>query len=150
MPKVEDAAVQLDWANKDGTVTVTPRDQDRYALKVHQAIELLRVAGEQSKFEAELQILLKKLATWLSLQSGIDTAFVTVRDGGLLFVVVRDNAECDDEFEDSLTDVDIDIANDPDLNRIRLDVLSLPKASPCALDTFRDSSFVISYSRDDS
>ncbi|MEX0867849.1 MAG: hypothetical protein WD030_10855 [Pirellulales bacterium] len=139
----EHEVVQIDWSNETGRVTITPKDQDRYTLKVHQAIERLEIGGRVSRLEAELKVLYGRLAKWLVDQDSVRQAFVTLRDGGFIFVVVRSVAEYDEEFEDSLSDLDIAIARDRDLS-IKLDVLSLPAVSPESLETFITDDFVVS------
>ena len=40
------AVVQLDWSEKDGVVVVTAKDQDRFCIKLHKAIEILQQASQ--------------------------------------------------------------------------------------------------------
>ena len=61
---------------------------------------------------------------------------ITVRDGGLLFLVVRREAEYEREFEDALTDLDAEIACDEEFDLIRLSVLALPHCPPEAMQSF--------------
>lgn len=137
--------LQLDWAAEAGAVTVTPRNPDRYSLKMQQAIVWLQRAGEPHAFDAEFRLLLNRLAEWLHHRVGVRNAFVTIRDGGLMLVVVTSSATYDEAFEDSLTELDIEIAKDVDLARLRLDVFSLPDASQSALESFLNPEFILEY-----
>jgi len=138
-------AVQLRWDMKDGLVVVTAEDQDRFAIKVRRAIEILQQGDHADKFGTEFQLLLRLLAEWLKDRSGIEKAFLTHRDGALSFVVVRSSCEYDDDFEDALSDLDVDIAADTDLSLIKMDAIALPPASETALRSFLDPEFTFEY-----
>lgn len=137
--------VQLNWINRDGNITVTPVDEDRFTIKVGRAIELLNLAKQQESFQNQLQLLLRILADWLSERDGVRQAHVTIRDGALTFVVVRATAEYDEAFEDALSELDISIANDVDLNLVKMNALCLPDASDASIATFLDPSFLLTY-----
>lgn len=130
--------LQLDWSDQDGVVTVTPRDYDRYVLRVRTAIDRLQRSGKEDKFEQQFNLLARELATWLSERDDVGNAFVTIRDGSFLFLVVTPELQCSDEFEDELSALDIKIANDAELQLMTLDVLALPDASEQALSAFLD------------
>jgi hypothetical protein len=138
--------VQLDWVMKDGTVTVTPREQDRFVLKMRRAIEILQQAGEAERFHDQFNLLLRMLAEWLrSHQDAVAKAYLTDRDGALAFVVVRTSCEYDDDFEDVVSELDFRVANDPDLNLLKMDVIALPLATDAAITSFIDPGFVFEY-----
>jgi hypothetical protein len=142
---LQSSIVQLDWSNDGGVVTVTPANNDRFNLKVQRVIEACREAVAQDEFRAQFQILLQRLALWISGRSDIRTAYVTIRDGRLAFIVVRKVAIHDPAFDDSLSGLDLEIANDPDLDRIRLDTLALPPAGDESLSSFLDRSMTLAY-----
>jgi hypothetical protein len=125
-------------------VTVTPRDADRYAIKMQRAIELLQVGQKIEQFNQQFQLLQNILADWLRQRDDILGAYITFRDGLLAFVVVRNVVRYDEQFEDSLSELDMSIANDVDLDLIRLRTISLPCVSDDALTSFLDSSFSLS------
>jgi hypothetical protein len=60
----------------------------------------------------------------------IRSSHLTIRDSGLLFVVVQTGRTFDQELCDDLVDLDLAIANDPELDLIRLDVLAVPCTYP--------------------
>lgn len=134
----------LHW-DEGGLVIVTPQDQDRFGVKIRRAIEILQLAGRVDEFENQFNLLLGTLGRWLKCQDNIARAFLTHRDGALAFVVVRSESQCDDAFEDELSDLDYAIANDPDLNLIRLHAMALPPASDAAIGSFLDPGFIIEY-----
>jgi hypothetical protein len=139
--------VQLDWAMKDGAITVTPRDQDRFIIKVDRAIEILQQATQAEKFKLQFNLLLRVLQEWINTRNDISRAYITQRDGALAFVVVRSSCEYDDDFEDDLSSIDYRIANDHDLDLIKMDAIALPLASESAVYSFIDPEFVLEYAR---
>lgn len=137
--------MQLDWANEAGQVTVTPHDKSRFIIKVRQAVEACRAAQRADDFAAQLNLLLGQLATWLQDKTGIESAYLTLRDGDFLFLVVRSECSYDRDFEDSLSDLDLQIAQDADLDLIKVDTMALPRVSDEALRSFLDPHFVLEY-----
>jgi hypothetical protein len=137
--------VQLDWAMKDGVITVTPKDQDRFCIKVHKAIEILQQASRAEEFTRQFNLLLRTLATWIKDRDDVDRAYLTHRDGALAFVVMRTSCVYDDAFEDALSEMDFQTANDADLNLIKMDAIGLPRASAEAVSSFLDQSFTLEY-----
>ena len=135
---------QLRWTEEDGHVTVTPRDEDRFTIKLNRAVDILQQANQREAFSHQFQVLLRTLVAWLrSHQKQVQSAYLTQRDGVLSFVVVCSSCEYDDEFEDSLSDLDFDIARDADLDLIKMNALSLPKATDAAIASFLDEQFTL-------
>ncbi len=144
MASVSQAAqcFQLTWSETDhGSITVTPPDEDRFNIKLNRAIEFLQQANRVDQFKQQFNVLLKVLVTWVKGRQDVKNASLTLRDGGLSFVVVRSESRYDEQFEDELSELDFKIANDVDLDLIKLDVLGLPPASEEALQTFFDPNF---------
>lgn len=139
-------AVELDWFADDDVVHVTPRDQQRFEIQKDRAIEILQRAREADQFQQQFSLLLNRLAGWLSRHNQIARALVTLQDGTLVFVVVRTYAKYDEQFEDELSELDFEIANDRDLDLIRLKTLALPNVSDSALRSFLDERLILSYS----
>lgn len=133
-------AVELD------RLSGVPRDKKRFAVQKEAAIEFLRVAHRAKQFEKQLNLLLGNLAEWINAnREHIRDAYLTLQDGSLAFVVVRNVARYDAAFEDALTDLDFEIANDPSLGLIKLNAVALPPVSGEALLSFLDRRFVLSY-----
>lgn len=138
--------VELDWYSEDETVRVIPRDRKLFEVQKDAAIEFLRVAHRAEQFEKQLSLLLGTLAGWIKAHRGdVRDAYLTLQDGALSFVVVRSAARYDADFEDALTDLDFDVANDPALSLIKLHAVALPPASAQALSSFLDRRFLLSY-----
>lgn len=137
--------MRLNWANQGGIVTVTPENRDRFALTVRRAVKACRDAVAEDEFGLQLDILLKRLAEWLARRDDVRSAYFTMRDGRFVFLTVRRAAEHDPAFEDSLSELDIEIANDPALERIRMDTIALPPVSDDTLSSFLDPQVVFTY-----
>ncbi len=140
--------VELDWfaCDQDDKVVVTPRDQQRFEIQMDVAIRILQMANEESLFQKQLRLLLTHLGSWINRhRSAIRNAYLTLHDSALAFVVVRTRPSYDAEFEDALSDVDLEIANDPALSLITLHTLALPPVSEAGLLSFVDRRFVLSY-----
>lgn len=137
---------QLRYEDRDGIVVVTSDDEDRFAITVKEAIHACRVYQREEIFAHQFNILLKRLAIWLrTRQDEVADAFVTVRDNGLLFLVVRKSPHYDAGFEDDLTELDLEVAQDPNLDLIRLSVLAIPHASDDAIASFLVPGLTLEY-----
>jgi len=143
-----ETTVTLDWENENGNVTVTPADQDRFAIKMRKAIQILQVADKVDQFEQQFNLLLSELGRWLSERDGIEQSHVTLRDGAFAFVVVRSNAAYDEDFENDLSALDFRLANDVDLELISLFTVALPAASEASISSFLDPAFTLTYGRE--
>jgi len=129
--------IYLDYADGASKVTVTPKNEDRFVMSVRDAAEACQMAHDRDAFVKQFEALLARLAQWLKEHAdNFCEAFVTIRDSGLLFVVLRDGARFDANFEDTLTDLDLEIAQDSKFDHIDLNVLSLPKTSETAYSSF--------------
>jgi hypothetical protein len=138
-------AIRLHWENHDGDILVTPSDNDRFVIKVGQAIQILRQQERQSQFEKQFQLLVKRLAQWLSEHPDTGRPFLTAGEGVLRFVVMRNTVKCDDTITDALSDLEMDIANDGDLGLIKVNTTALPLVSEEGLQSFLDSDFCMEF-----
>ncbi len=138
--------LRLDYQEPGGTVLVVPADQDRFALTVEEAVKACRAYERAATFQRQFKILLRMLADWIrEHRANVGEAYVTVRDAGLLFLVVKQSAAYDDTFEDELTQLDLAVAQDPNLDLIRLSVLAVPPASQEGVESFLAPGFTLQY-----
>lgn len=136
--------MQLKWEHRDGNLVVTPNDQDRFVVKVGKAIEILRQYNRQEQFEKQFDLLIKELVAWLEAHKGRwHRAFLTSGESILRFIVVRQQVKFESDLTDALSDLGVKIANDTDLELIRLSTRALPLVSEEALQSFLDASFTI-------
>jgi len=129
--------IVLDWENTDGRVRIVPPDNDVMAMSVETAIEACRAFKQQIVFKNQFDQLLNVLAKWLSEhRATVSDAYLTVRDGGLLFLVVQNGKPYDGKLDDALTELDLAIANDDDFSLISLAVHSIPASSEATIQSF--------------
>lgn len=139
----DEATVELDWFERGDLVSVTPRNQQRFEIHKDRAIRILQLNHEAGK---QISLLLDKLALWLTRNTEkVHSAILTVRDERFLFLVISKVAEMDDDLEDSVSEIDFDVANDSDLEVLKMNAIVLPQASREALDSFVDRRFMMVY-----
>lgn len=137
------SAVDVDWFAEEELIRVIPRNQKRFHIHKDRVIRILQLADEADK---QLELLIERLGEWTAEHSEkVLTAYLTLRDGRLAFLAISRDAACDDELEDAISDLDLEIANDPDLSAIEMNTLVLPPASPEALISFFDDRFLLVY-----
>ena len=130
------STIQLSFGD-ESQIVVTPEDQDRFAISVNDAIDACRAHAKEREFQTQHSLLMTLLKEWLNGKlSRVDRAFLTARDGGLLFLVVQKEQQLDEDLQDALTDLDIRIARDPALDLIKLSVLAIPKSSSSNIESF--------------
>ena len=125
---------------------MTTEDEDRFAVRLNRAVEYLRVASRQQQFEDQFDLLLKRLDRWVRGEPRVARSFLTLRDEALLFVAVMDRLQCDPDFEDRLSALDLEIHADPDLDLIRMNTVAMPGVSrPVLDDGFLDPGFTLEH-----
>ena len=138
--------IELDWYSEEEMVSVTPRDQARFKVHKDKAIKALQLANESELFQSQLILLMENLAQWIrKYSSKVSTAYLTLRDAKLAFLAISKESQCDDILEDAITQLDFEIANNPDLELVQLNALILPPASTTALGSFFDERFLLVY-----
>lgn len=119
---------------------VTPKNDVIY-LTVEAAIQACKDQVERADFTRQFDDLLDKLREWIESQkAAIAEAYVTLRDTGLLFLVVSKTKRFNQELEDALTDLDVFVAQSEMFNLVQLSVLALPAADRDSIDSFLGAS----------
>jgi len=138
--------LELDWYAEQDVVSVNPRDQRRFEIQKDRAIEILQKERERETFQKQFSLLLEHLAQWIRERRGqIEGSYLTLQDGALALVIVKKDVKYDDRFEDELSDLEFQVANDPDLRSIELTVLAVPPVGNDALRAFLDERLVLKY-----
>jgi hypothetical protein len=136
--------IVIDYDSEAQIVTVIPRDQERFEVQKQRAIEGLQLAKQAEIFGAQLKFLLSRLANWSKAhESKVLRALLTLRDTRLMFLVVSRQVECDDDLEDDITRLDLKVAENSDLDLMRMNVLVLPPASDESIRSFVDRRFLV-------
>lgn len=137
--------IQLTY-NDQGTVVVTPRDEDRFALTIDAAIQACAIHVQREQQLTRFRLLLNRLAEWLRCQepkNKISRALLTERDGMLLFLVIMRGTRFDPELENDLTQLELDILDDPQLKDFPFTVMALPQLDEEQLKSFVNPQIVI-------
>ena len=122
--------IRIIFGEKNRQVFVQAENQDRFIMSIDAAARACQRATQSYAYGQQCNELLLRLARWLlDHQKMVQDAFVSVQGVGLLFVVVQKNATYDKGLEEALTNLDIEVANSPDFDLLRMDVQSLPSVS---------------------
>lgn len=129
-------------SSKGHPLVAAARDeQDRLLCAAARAC---RAAHKANEFTAQFQGLVAALHTWLGEhRDNVDAAYLAVRERDLLFLVVQKKAPFDADLSDSLTDVDLSIANDSGFELIDLEVMAVPPLSADSLKAMLSSGTVV-------
>ena len=123
-------------------VFVEGKDEDRFILTMSEAIRACKAydsCKEHAFFSRQYKNMLSRLKNWVSENKDvIDRAFLTVQDSGLSFLTVTKTRQYDDEFEERLSDLDLEIARSKEFSLIGLNVQSLPNCGPSNYLAFCD------------
>ncbi len=143
----DECPIQLNWELRDGHVVVTPSDGDRFIVKVDKAIEILRRNQVQrEQFKSQFKLLTRQLAHWISQhREKVDQAYLTAGEQCLRFIVVRHQVRFDADLTDDLSELSYRIANDSDLDMIKLNARALPLADREDISSFLDEEFIIPF-----
>lgn len=129
--------IQLHYRDGNSHVLIETEEQDRFVLTVHAAIEACRAFGKANQFNQQFKDMKAKLSGWIAAhEQDISEAYLTVRDGAILFLVVQRAEAFDQSLVDSLTELDLSIAQDESFNLLRLNALALPRASLHSIESF--------------
>ena len=111
--------IHIDWRD---TRQVVYKDQDNHigVTTPSAVVEACKDHFQKKQAGEQFGELLDKLGTWVFERSDdIFKSFITVHDNALLFLIVTNSTNYNDKLQDSITDLDIEIANDPDFSTIK-------------------------------
>ena len=129
--------IELHFENKDGRVRIIAPDNHVIISSVEAAVDACRAYASQLLFRDQFNSLIEKLAQWLEARTElIQDSYLTIRDSGLLFLVVTKNSHFDDTIESSLTDLDLEVSQDSDFDLISLSVHAIPRANQDTVRSF--------------
>ena len=130
-------AIHIGHAGLDGQVVLHSGD-DRFMVTFQQAINACGAWLKVGAFEAQMKALMARLGAWVADRRGaVRGGYLSAKaGGGLFFMVVTAGTAYDPETEDALTDLDIEVANSPDYDMIRMSVLAIPDCPAECVDSF--------------
>jgi len=133
--------IRLHHSDGGEQIEVVTNKNDVIYLTVEAAIKACKDQVEREDFTQQFDDLLDKLREWIELQKqDIAEAYVTLRDTGLLFLVVSKTRRFNQALEDALTELDVFVAQSEGFNLIQLSVLALPAADRDSIDSFLGAS----------
>lgn len=135
-PRAQNRITLLDEAL--GTdVLVVSRSEDRFFMTAQEAVEACRAANDSARFSQQFGDLLEFLSKWIEANKPkIHRAQVAVRENDLLFLVTQTGVAYDDDLLDSLSALDIEVANSDSFSLIRMNVLAIPRTPDEASTAF--------------
>jgi len=131
-------------------VVITPEDQDRFMTTVNAVIEACKAQEDEKRFCFQFMSLLRDpLARWIKEHAdAIHSAYLTIREPGILFLVaLRPEKANDSDLEDSLTELDVSVANDPNYDLVSMSVFSLPYVNEESLLQFLNPKLALRHAR---
>lgn len=113
-------------------------DRDKFCVEVNDAIHACEQVSDQYRIVVQIADLQDALSDWIiQRQDRIYGAFVNLLDDGeLRFVVVQQGLERDAQLSADLVDLDIDVSCSGKFDRLRMEVLSVPRTSRDSMDAF--------------
>lgn len=129
--------IHIGHTDPDGEVVVHAGD-DRFLFTVQEAVNACGMWNKMAEFQGQMKLLTERLEGWVAARkNAVKEAFLTVKaGGGLLFLVVMAGREYDAVLESDLTELDIEVANHPEFNLLRLNVLAIPDSTPECVEAF--------------
>lgn len=158
--------IVIDWYGEEETIEVTGQgnrrievskdmaikaliavhDKSRFEVQKDVAIKVLRAVPDRSRAVRQIDLLLERIGRWTSeRREKLRDIYLTVQDSSFLLVLVQQAARHDDELEETLSELDVEIANDPDFELLKLNAILLPPVTEEALMSFLDPRFLLSY-----
>lgn len=132
--------IPLKWSEKDHKmVVVEDKDKDRFCLTLEAAIAACKAYDTKKRALVRNQFdnLLNFLGDWCyKRRKKLAKVFLTIRDAGLLFLVITNRKTYDEEFENELTNLDIKVAHEDSFSEICLSVQALPLCDAANYDSF--------------
>ena len=121
-------AIRLDFQSIQ-KVVVTDKDGDRWVTTVKEAAQACRSALDQEAWKNQFSAFLSRVHQWASGHANIvSAAFVGVSSEGLTGVIVTKGPEYRCDFDDEVTKLDIELANE--FPNCRADILQSPEGEP--------------------
>lgn len=121
----------------DAEAMVQMDSGDKFFVAVADAARACQMVDRFKEFGPQFNELVRTLRTWLEdHRDKVKSAHLAIRSRDILFLVIQKSAEFDQQLSESLTELDLLIANSRELNLIELDVLAIPTVSRESANAF--------------
>ena len=146
--RIKPEPIRLRYSDK-AQVVLEPKDRDKFVMYVKEAIHACRIYEEyKDLFESQLEHLQNELGKWIqNHHTKIAKAFLTLQDARFFFLVVMNQQEYDRDFEDDLTNLELEIARDSACSTIALDVQLLPECGIESYLSFCNTQWMLEYEK---
>ncbi len=128
--------VQLAWKDHVGTLVITDADESRFAVRIADAIVKLRAEASRDVVKEQFDLFFSEIQGWIEGRGDVSEAYVCCQPGEMVLLVVTNLDRYNAEFEDALSDFDMKLSNDPELDKLNVSVMSLPRMPSSALACF--------------
>jgi len=131
--------IRLKWSEKHRKIIVEGADEDRFFISVDEAIEACKIYDREKKalFRKQFEDLLDFLGEWAhQRRNKLEKVFLTIRDAGLLFLLITKRKTYDEHFEEDLTNLDLEIANSDEFSEVLLSIQALPFCNKSNYESF--------------
>lgn len=120
--------IRLDFQSVQ-QVVVTDKDGDRWVTTVREAAQACRSALDQKEWAEQFGAFLARIHEWAKEHADVvSAAFVGVSSEGLTGVIITKGQDYRYDFDDDVTELDIELANR--FPSCRADVLHSPEGEP--------------------
>jgi hypothetical protein len=139
------AVIRLGHFDPDTQVLVE-KGGDRFVMSLEEAIdaclsreEAKQMIARRELFERQMRLLVDRLRQWVEKNKhDVADAYFQIRPECQMFLVVLRKVEHDDRIEQELTDLTIEVSDDPAFSMARLDVQALPNGPVDDVRSFVD------------
>lgn len=119
---------------------------DRFVTTAQQAINYLSLAGRAVAFQQQLKELLNRIYQWVDdRKQKIAAAYIVSGGDGITLVVVQRVVSFDFAFEEELTELDIEVANNEAFQLIPFNTLLIPNVGDTVLKSFLSSGQIVQH-----
>lgn len=113
-----------------GRVTVTDEDEDRFSLHINEAVLACRSHTNAERFRKQVHILLNRLHKWsVDHEDEVREAVLMIQEMEFLLICITKHGPISAELDNDLTDLELEIANDSDINQLPFSGQLLPPLS---------------------
>jgi hypothetical protein len=118
-------------------LSIHPEDGDFFSRSRKMLDRTGRLGGRPGIFEGQLASLKRELEAWSTgYADSVEETYLVLKGGEFLFLVILKGKAYDGALEDSLTDLDMKVAQNPAYDLINLSVMAFPAFAEDAIRSF--------------
>ncbi|MEK6238849.1 MAG: replication protein [Planctomycetales bacterium] len=137
---------------EEGDIQFVTKKDDKFMVTTQDALNACKATENSVRFTHQFQDLVDHLYEWTTERlSQIATAYLTVRQDDVLFLIVQKDVPYNKQLSDDLTALDLEVVNSDLYDLVEMNVLSIPCVSRESAQTFMASGkMVLKYNADKS